>query len=925
MATFAVRVAFDGAFRGYPGLLLFTLAIAASAHLGGLRGGLTATALSCAASQYILVLPLQPLVFDAPSSRWMQIFLAVAGVVLSVLNEALQRSGRRAMEAARIREAAEVGARRDSALLADAQRLAGIGTWELDVAANRLSWSEETCRIFGVTGQGFGGTLEALYALVHPEDLERVKAIGARASIAGTVVEAQYRIVRPDGEVRTVSQRGEITFDGHGQPVRRAGVVMDVTERMAALDEQRTLAGYLAEERARLAAAQSVAKMGSWETDVDTRAVIWSDENHRIFETSPADFAPTHAAFLERVHPDDRLMVDQAFVLSLGARAPCSLEHRVVMADGRIKVVEERWQVSFGPDDRPVRVLGTCQDITERRQAQDALVREHGLLREAEGRYRSLFENSNEGIFQSTPAGRMVTANPAMARMLGFDSAEELISGRTDLEQQSYAQPAQRREFRRVLEATGSLEAFEYQVRRKDGTMIWVSENSRVVRDAQGRALLYEGSVRDITERRLAADEILRINQALAQQKTELQVVFDLMPAMVWFKDTQDGIVRVNRRVAESLGLATDEIEGRPSAEVYPRHGPRYREDDLEVIRSGLPKLGIVEPLLDAAGNEAWVQTDKVPYFDAAGKVVGIVVMAQDVSERVRAEARLRKTHNELIEVSRLGGMSEVATEVLHKVGNVLNSINVSASLAVEKVKTSRASRMADVVKLLREHRADLGAYITTDPAGQHIPELLENLSREWIAQQQLLATELEELRSNVDLVKRIVASQQGHSGAAEILESVALDQLVEEAVQVQEGVLTKQRVRLVRDFEIVEPVRLAKRKAVQILVSLLRNARQACKGREEADRCITLRIARVAGRAAISVSDNGSGIARENLVRIFAPGFSTRPDAKGYGLHSAALAAAELGGRLSVASEGIGLGATFTFELPLQPEAQAA
>ncbi|MEO7744301.1 MAG: PAS domain-containing protein [Usitatibacter sp.] len=795
-ATLAARVAFDSAFRGYPALLLFVFPIAMSAYIGGLRGGLMATGLSCAASQYLLILPLRPMVFDTGGYRWLQIFLTVAGVAVSVLCEALQRNGRRALEADRVRESVQALARRDGALLADAQRLAGLGIWDLDVVKNRLSWSEETYRIFGVAPQSFGGTLEAFYALVHPEDLEGLKAIGVRAESMGLVAETQYRILRSDGEVRTVSQRGEVTFNDRGQPVRRTGVVMDITERTAAIEEHSRLARHLELERARLVAAQSVAKVGSWETDLATGGVSWTDETHRIFGTRPEAFSPTHAEFLQRVHSDDRGRVDAAFARSLDSQEPFAIEHRLPMPDGSVKVVEERWRVSFDANGKAKGVLGTCQDVTERKQAEEALARDHGLMREAEARYRSIFENSNDGIFQNTPDGRLLAANPAMARMLGFASVEELVRERTDVERQSYAQPALRREFKRQLQEKGSVNAFEYQVLRKDGTKIWVSENVRLVRDAEGKEFLYEGSVQDITERR-------------------------------------------------------------------------------------------------------------------------------------RVEAELRQANLELVEASRRAGMAEVATGVLHNVGNVLNSVNVSATLVIDNLKVSRVSRMAAVVKLLRDHHDDLSHYLTADPAGRHIPELLEDLSGDWVAQHQFLATELDDLRANVDLIKRIIASQQGHvgagAGATESPESVALDQLLDEAVLAQQERLTRQRVRIEREFEHLAPLCVAKRKVVQILASLLRNARQACVASTEIDRCITVRIERLGSRAAISVRDNGTGIAQENLVRIFTPAFSGHQNFGGYGLHACALAAQEIGGELSAASDGVGRGSTFTLELPIELAVAAA
>jgi C4-dicarboxylate-specific signal transduction histidine kinase len=298
-------------------------------------------------------------------------------------------------------------------------------------------------------------------------------------------------------------------------------------------------------------------------------------------------------------------------------------------------------------------------------------------------------------------------------------------------------------------------------------------------------------------------------------------------------------------------------------------------------------------------------------------------MMEDAVRQRENAEqayAKLEQTLTQLVEASRQRGMAEVATNVLHNVGNVLNSVNVSASLVVESIMSPRAAGMAKVVALLREHEADLGRYITSDPKGRHIPELLEQLAKDWLGQQQTVVKELESLRANIDHIKEIVAMQQSHAKVSGSAESVNVRDLVEDSLRMNAGTLIKHQVRIIREFEEVPPISVEKHKVLQILVNLVRNAKEACNALEDAGKRLTLRIAQVDGRIRISVSDNGAGIAPENLTRIFAHGFTTRKDGHGFGLHSGALAAAELGGSLSAYSEGPGKGATFTLELGRQP-----
>jgi PAS domain S-box-containing protein len=937
-ATLGARVALDAAFRGFPGLLLFSLPIFASAYFGGLRGGLLATVLACFASEYLTLLPLRPIVFDAESYRWMQVFLAVGGLAISVLTEGLHRARERARELARAREAVQEELRRDvtertAALeahrelaqqlarekgrLLAAQAVAKVGSWETDVASGAVEWSQETHRIFGTLPAEFAPTHREFLARVHPDDRAAVQAAFSTSLEAGAEYAIEHRIVLADGAVKTVEERWRASVDGEGRATRVLGTCQDVSERKAAAQVLAAMSHHTL-QRERI--------LSTMLASISDFAYIFDREGRFLFVNQPLldlwgipleqavgrnfgelGYAPALAAGLEK---------QLRHVLETGESVTDETEY--VSPAGVAGSYEYIFSPVIGADGSVELVVGSTRDMTGRKHAERALV-------EAEAKYRSLFENSAEGIFQNTPDGRMLAANPALAAMLGFDSPDELVSTRVDLEMQSYAHPSERDQFRARLEREGAINGFECEVRRKDGTRIWVSENVRVVRAEDGSPLRYEGSVQDITERRRAEEALQESNLALRRQSAELRVLFDLMPAMIWFKDPDNRILRINQRAALAAGLPIGEIEGRLSVEIYPRDAGTHHADDMEVIASGVPRLGLVERRADSGADESWVETDRVPYFDDDGKVAGVVVMAQDISERKRSETQLRKTNNQLIEVSRLGGMAEVATDVLHNVGNILNSVNVSAALVVENVRNSRASRMADVVALLREHRDDLARYITTDPAGQHIPEMLEALSREWVGQQQLLVTELEELHRNVDLIKTVIASQQSHAGAAEIVESMGVAELVEDAVRVQQDVLSKQQVRVVRDFATVPPIRVVRHKAIGILVSLLRNGRQACRNLEPQARCITLTIERRGSRAAIRVGDNGDGIAAENLVRIFAPGFTTRDDARGYGLHSAALAAAELGGGLTAASDGPGLGATFTLELPLRQDAVAA
>ncbi len=284
------------------------------------------------------------------------------------------------------------------------------------------------------------------------------------------------------------------------------------------------------------------------------------------------------------------------------------------------------------------------------------------------------------------------------------------------------------------------------------------------------------------------------------------------------------------------------------------------------------------------------------------------------VEERTR---ELENIHKQLVEASRRGGMAEIATNVLHNVGNVLNSVNISTGLIIDRVGNSKASSLSRVVALLKEHAHDLGAFITQDSRGKHVPAHLAQLSEHLMADQEEIVRELDSLRQNVEHIKEIVAMQQSYATIGGVKEMISLVNLVEDSLRMNEGAMSRHHVEVIREFAHVPPLNAEKHKILQILVNLMRNAKYACDESLREDKRLTVRVANSGGSVKISVIDNGVGIPPENLTRIFNHGFSTRKGGHGFGLHSGALAAREMGGSLTVHSDGPGQGAAFTLELP--------
>jgi signal transduction histidine kinase len=299
-------------------------------------------------------------------------------------------------------------------------------------------------------------------------------------------------------------------------------------------------------------------------------------------------------------------------------------------------------------------------------------------------------------------------------------------------------------------------------------------------------------------------------------------------------------------------------------------------------------------------------------------ELVPAALLIPSPQQLARVNEELREAQAELVTAARQAGMAEIATNVLHNVGNVLNSVNVSADLVSRRVRASKSQGLAKAVQLLNEHAADLGDFISHDAKGKLLPAYLNQLVEALAAEQQGIVEELEHLTKSVDHIKEIVATQQSYAGASSMLEPVRLADLLEDALRMNAGALVRHRVRVIKAFAEVPPLLLDKHRLLLILVNLISNAKQALSAQDNRAHVLTLSVRLLdEGKLQICVQDDGEGIAAENLTRIFAHGFTTRKDGHGFGLHSCALAAMEMEATLTAHSDGPGQGAAFVLELP--------
>jgi two-component system, NtrC family, sensor kinase len=293
----------------------------------------------------------------------------------------------------------------------------------------------------------------------------------------------------------------------------------------------------------------------------------------------------------------------------------------------------------------------------------------------------------------------------------------------------------------------------------------------------------------------------------------------------------------------------------------------------------------------------------------------------EEVIAKETARQKLEEVQQRMVDLSRRAGMAEVATGVLHNVGNVLNSLNVASTLVRERVQQSRLDKLAAVVDMLRKQQDNLDDFLRTDAKGVHLLPYLSKLSAYLLEERNQMAVELTNMGRHVGHIKEVVAAQQGYASTAGFMQTLKIQRVVADALSLaHEGM---QRHGIIVKAEVPEEMEIHtdKHKVLQIILNLLQNAKDALKQADGKEKQITIHAQHLNdGRVQVSVADNGIGISQDMMGKIFRHGFTTKPTGHGFGLHSGAITARELGGQITAESAGVGMGARFCLELPGTP-----
>ncbi len=533
-------------------------------------------------------------------------------------------------------------------------------------------------------------------------------------------------------------------------------------------------------------------------------------------------------------------------------------------------------------------------------------------VREREENLAITLNSIGDAVVATDSLGRITRMNSMAESLTGFAFSESewrpladifhIINGNT---REPVANPVDQ-----VLSGEKAVGLEEYTVLiDREGREHPIADSAAPIRNPRGVMTGVVLVFRDMTEERKAQEVQSRI-AAIVESSDDAIIGM-----------TPDCLIQTWNKGAERLyGYSAAEVIGHPISHLAPPDRALENPEILPKIHQGEIIANFETEQIRKDGTLAQVSLTISPIKEPNGNLIGISAIARDITERKKAEAEREVLNKQLIDTSRRVGMADVATGVLHNVGNVLNSINVSVGLVQKTIRSSPMEKISRTAAMMGQHTEDLGSYLTQDPKGRQIPEYLTKVGNHLIQEQSNMLKEIESLVKNIDHIKEIINVQQTIAGSAGLQEPTDLADLMEQALGVNLVSLERHHITVTREYAKLPPLTLDRHLMLQILVNLISNAKHAMKALPDRPHHLTLRIHRSDtkdGVVALQVSDNGMGIKPEHLRRIFTQGFTTKEDGHGFGLHSGALSAKVMGGALTVHSDGEDQGATFTLELP--------
>jgi PAS domain S-box-containing protein len=758
----------------------------------------------------------------------------------------------------------------NKAWLEEAQRVAHVGYWVWELDTNRVIWSDETYRIFGLTPQEGQIDLAKVRESIHPDDREEVFRIAEESVRSGESADSEHRVIRPSGEIRVVHSLGDLKKDSSGRPYQMFGTTQDITDRKRAEEALRRMSHSVQESNARLEEAQRIAHVGHWEWKIETGRLTWSDETYRIYGMAPQERPIDIVILREMIHPEDRESMFRKAEESILSGVRADAEHRIVRPSGEVRTVHSRADAKRDASGRPYEMFGTVQDITERKRAEQALQHTQIYLREGQRLARmGSWAFNDEGLYWSDELYQIFGLDPEKR-------APKIEQYLTLIHPQDQAAMAET--IKTMFQEHCGCDVTK-RIVRPDGQVRYVRcVASPVIAQEVFKGFL--GTAMDVTEQELLTQELRREQAYLAEAQSLAHI----------------GSWATNFATRQNFHLSDetyrihgfDPRQGPPGLErfwatLHPQDEPLVRATLEDAVRAGTD-YDIRDFRIRRAddGQIRFLRT--IGHRNPVGEIGEYVGITMDITELKRAEEereRLRQLEADLAHINRVNMMGELAAALAHEIRQPIAASITSANaclrwLARDPPDLERAraaasrieqdgNRAADVISRLRSF------YKKGSPPKREIVDVRE------IIQEMTALLRTEAFRHSVRI----------HSELHEERPHVLADQ-----VQLQ-----------------------------QVFMNLMLNAIEAMKD-SGGELTITSRL-NPEGQLVVSISDTGVGLPADSAERIFEAFHTTKPQGTGMGLAITRSIVEAHGGRVW-ATANSGAGATFHFTLPAKAEGHA-
>lgn len=536
------------------------------------------------------------------------------------------------------RKQTEDALKRNQVVLAQAERLARLGTWSVEFANFEasadypLSWSDEVYRIVGYEPGEVVPSHELFIEHVHRDDRARVREAIVQAVAEKRHYQLEHRILRADGEERIVQEYAEITLDSHGQSLRMFGTIQDITELRRAEAQVRS-------SNERLKLALNAARLGVWEWDSQTDELFWSRECFEVFGVGK--FGGTRASFTEFIHPEDVARTMSEFDQAIAERNLSKLEFRIIRPDGQIRWVTNVGQGTYDRTGVLLRVVGTVQDITERKRSDES-------LRESQRSFQQLAESLPQLVWTCDPQGMNTYSSPQWEAYTGQPAARQLGLNWLDQVHTDDQEGLKQAWLNAVAQETSH--RFEFRIRRHDGCYRWFDARAVPLRDGHGQLVKWIGTNTDIQEQR-------EMREALRISEERLRLATEAAEIGTWDRDLKGNVLIWSPTLERMMGFVPGGFPGTYEAFLEILH-----PDDLELMLAAQQRARTERGQYQAElrfrlpnGGERWGMIKGQVFFDQAGQPERMVGIDMDITERKRNEA----------EISRLAAIVESSDDAI--------------------------------------------------------------------------------------------------------------------------------------------------------------------------------------------------------------------------------------------------------------------